>query len=65
MSTSVTLRWYTKKLKLAHAFGISRSTRTHVENVFVEISCDGITGIGEASPNTRYNETPETAVAFL
>lgn len=65
MSTSINLRWYTQKLKLAHAFGISRSTRTHVENVFVEITCDGITGIGEASPNTRYNETPESAVSYL
>jgi len=60
-----TIRFKTKELALVHAFGISRWTRTHAKNVFVELEADGIVGIGEASPNARYDESNETAEAFL
>jgi L-Ala-D/L-Glu epimerase len=60
-----TLRFKTQELALVHAFGISRWTRTHVKNVFVELEADGVIGIGEASPNARYQESHETAEAFL
>lgn len=60
-----TLRYRTQELALMHAFGISRWTRTHVKNVFVELEADGIVGLGEASPNARYQESHETAEAYL
>jgi L-Ala-D/L-Glu epimerase / N-acetyl-D-glutamate racemase len=44
-------------LTLKHAFTISRSSRTTVPVVILEIEKDGIIGYGEASPNARYMET--------
>lgn len=59
------LIFYSKELALMHPFGISRWTRTHVTNVFVEWHEDGIVGYGEASPNARYQESHETALQFI
>jgi L-alanine-DL-glutamate epimerase-like enolase superfamily enzyme len=59
------LIFYSKELALVHPFGISRWTRTHVTNVFVEWHKDGIVGYGEASPNARYKESHETALQFI
>ncbi|TNE74407.1 dipeptide epimerase [bacterium] len=61
----VQLIFYSKELALLHPFGISRWTRTHVKNVFVEWHKDGLVGYGEASPNARYNESHETAISFM
>jgi len=47
------------KLELAHAWTISRNSSVCKQNVFVRLDCDQITGIGEAAPNVRYNETPQ------
>ncbi len=52
-------------LQLKHAFTIARGTYTEVLVVFVELHHDGIVGIGEASPSSRYGETPETVERFL
>lgn len=52
-------------LKLKHTFTISRSSRDIVPVVLVEFEKDGIIAYGEASPNSRYDETPETVEAFL
>ncbi|MCJ9429134.1 N-acetyl-D-Glu racemase DgcA [Kordiimonas marina] len=50
---------------LREAFVISRSSRTHVDVVYVEVT-DGIhVGRGECQPNTRYDDTPAQAVAQL
>ena len=38
-------------------FRISRAARAEVENVFVCLSKDGVTGFGEASPNRFYGES--------
>ena len=38
-------------------FRISRATRAEVRNVFVQITADGISGFGEASPNAFYGES--------
>lgn len=56
---------YTRKLPLKNVFTISRSSRTHVENIFIELSKDGVTGYGEAHPNSRYDESPEQVVGEL
>ena len=54
-------------LRLAHPWAIARggsANRTSV--IAVEITDDeGVVGLGEASPITRYAETPKTVNAFI
>jgi L-alanine-DL-glutamate epimerase-like enolase superfamily enzyme len=45
---------------IAGGFRISRETRLEARVVVVEISEDGATGWGEATPYARYGETPES-----
>lgn len=52
-------------LDLRHAFTISRGTKRRVRNVFVRLHHNGITGFGEAAPNTRYGETTERVMEWL
>ncbi len=59
------LSWYRYDLALKHVFRISRSARTTIPIVLLEIEHDGIIGYGEASPNVRYGETQETVEAFF
>jgi L-Ala-D/L-Glu epimerase len=54
------LQWSIDKkvLELKYAWAISRNTSDTKTNLFVTVS-DGIhSGIGEAAPNVRYNESP-------
>ena len=53
------------ELKLRQAWGLSRGTWTTRRNAFVRIERDGLTGLGEAAPIARYNETAESAAAFV
>lgn len=48
-----------------HPFTIARGTKETVPNVLVKLTSDGLTGLGEAGPNKRYNETAETVISFL
>lgn len=57
------VKWEIIPLKLKEVFTISRGSRSEVPNIFLSITKDGLTGYGEAGPNTRYNETPETVVS--
>lgn len=57
--------WEVKELKLRNVFTISRGSKSSVRNVFLSIVKDGAEGYGEAGPNTRYNETPETVIQFF
>ena len=59
------IRWNHFALKLKHTFTISRSSRTEVPVMFIELEKDGIIGFGEASPNARYDETPEKVEAVF
>lgn len=59
------ISWETKALKLKEVFTISRSSRSEVPNVFITLTKNGISGYGEASPNSRYEETPEKVVEFI
>lgn len=67
------LRFWSFDLKLAHQWTIARELQadgtggvTTQEVVFVELKDDnGVIGLGETSPSERYNETPDTVVAFL
>lgn len=54
-------------LQLAHRWAIARGTGTRVFKVLlVELTdADGLTGLGESAPSTRYAENVETGAAFL
>jgi L-Ala-D/L-Glu epimerase len=47
-----------KSLHPRHVFRISRASRTQVDNVFLSLTQDGVTGFGEASPNSFFREDP-------
>jgi L-alanine-DL-glutamate epimerase-like enolase superfamily enzyme len=52
-------------LELAQTFTISRGSQDTADVVYVEIEHDGVTGYGEGNPIDRYDETVESAVAYL
>jgi L-alanine-DL-glutamate epimerase-like enolase superfamily enzyme len=52
-------------LELAERFVISRSTQDSADVVHVEIEHEGERGYGEAAPIERYDESVESALAFL
>ena len=52
-------------LELAETFVISRSAQDTADVVFVELEHDGVTGYGEATPIARYEQSAESALAFL
>jgi L-alanine-DL-glutamate epimerase-like enolase superfamily enzyme len=55
----------TVSLELAEPFTISRGTSEVVEVVEVELRHDGVSGFGEAVPINRYDQTAESAIAFV
>jgi L-alanine-DL-glutamate epimerase-like enolase superfamily enzyme len=50
---------------IAGAFTIARGSKTEAVVVTVEITEDGVTGRGEATPYPRYGETPESVLAEI
>jgi L-alanine-DL-glutamate epimerase-like enolase superfamily enzyme len=52
-------------LELSETFVISRSAQAAADVVHVEIEHAGERGYGEAAPSERYDETAESALAFL
>jgi L-Ala-D/L-Glu epimerase len=52
-------------LRMAETFVISRGASDEAEVVFVELRHDGISGFGEATPIERYDESRESASAFI
>ena len=52
-------------LTLKEPFTIARGTQTEAEVVWVELEHDGVRGYGEAAPIDRYDESPESAVAYV
>jgi L-Ala-D/L-Glu epimerase / N-acetyl-D-glutamate racemase len=52
-------------LRLAETFTISRGSEDEAEVVQVEISHDGASGYGEAAPIARYEESADSALAWL
>ena len=59
------LKIYRRTLKLKHRFTIARGSSDERENVFVELRHEGITAYGEAAPNIRYGETPDSCIQAL
>jgi L-alanine-DL-glutamate epimerase-like enolase superfamily enzyme len=54
-----------RELPLAERFTISRESWDSSVNVFVALSYGGLTGVGEASPHDRWDESPESVIAQL
>src|SRR5687767_11851741 len=52
-------------LELAETFTIARSSQGSADVVWVELEHDGVTGYGEAAPIDRYDETAESALAYV
>ena len=52
-------------LELAETFVISRSARDSEDVVQVELTHSGVRGYGEAAPIERYDESPESAKAYV
>ncbi|GBD94472.1 L-Ala-D/L-Glu epimerase [bacterium BMS3Abin05] len=59
------LVWEKKHLNLEHPWTLSRNTSLFKENVFVHYEKNGITGIGEAAPNVRYDESWESTFKVI
>jgi L-Ala-D/L-Glu epimerase len=53
------------KLELAEPFVIARDTTEVAEVVWVELDHEGTRGYGEAAPNGRYDESAESALAYV
>ena len=52
-------------LELAETFTISRSSQDSADVVYVELEHDGVTGYGEAAPIARYEQSADSALAYL
>jgi len=59
------LEYKIKELNLRHTWTIARNSSDVKRNVFVIYTRDGISGIGEAAPNVRYDETPESTIELI
>ncbi len=65
MNKGLKLSYEIKRLVLKHTWTISRNSSDYKDNIIIKVEKDGITGYGEAAPNIRYNETPESTVAVV
>ena len=52
-------------LRLAESFVISRSAQETADVVHVELEHEGVRGYGEAAPIERYDESAESALAYV
>ena len=52
-------------IELAETFTISRSSQDSADVVYVEVEHDGVTGFGEAAPIARYEQSADSALAYL
>jgi len=63
--TGMRLTFKKKRLFLRHTWTIARESSLYKDNIFVKLEKDGIVGIGEAAPNIRYGETPESTLEVV
>lgn len=59
------IKFEQKTLALKHPFHVSTGSKLSAENIFVEITHDGITGRGEAAPSRFFHETPASVIETL
>ena len=55
----------TYRIECTHPFGISRSSHSHYDIVFIYLEFDGLVGRGEAAPSNRYSESTERILSVL
>jgi L-Ala-D/L-Glu epimerase len=55
----------TARLELAETFVIARDATDHADVLQVALTHDGVTGYGEGAPIERYEESAESALAFV
>ena len=55
----------TYRIECTHPFGISRSSHSFYDIVFVYLEHNGIIGRGEAAPSNRYNESTDRILSVL
>ncbi len=53
------------RLQLAETFVISRDSTDFADAVHVSLAHEGVTGVGEAAPVERYDESAESALRFV
>jgi L-alanine-DL-glutamate epimerase-like enolase superfamily enzyme len=53
------------RLQLAETFVISRDSTDFADVVHVSLAHEGVTGVGEAAPVERYDESAESALRFV
>lgn len=63
--SGLSLRFFPYELQLRHAFNLAKYSRTTTPDVQVEITCDGITGYGEASMPPYLGESVDSVSQFL
>jgi L-Ala-D/L-Glu epimerase len=59
------LSWHRQELHLHRPFTIARGTEVHKQTLVVELTHEGITGLGEAVPVDYYGQTLESAERTL
>ncbi len=66
-NNNIKLRFWQYELELKHTWTIARGSKNTTIITLLELSCDGIQGLGEAALSTaaRYGETKETVTEFL
>jgi L-alanine-DL-glutamate epimerase-like enolase superfamily enzyme len=52
-------------IELTETFVISRSAQDSADVVYVELEHEGVTGYGEATPIARYEQSAESALAYI
>ncbi len=62
---SIAISFERLTLTLAYPFGISYGTADESHNILVKLNFEGHEGLGEASPASYHNETPDTVLAVL
>lgn len=65
MAPQTKIDYEIKRLDLKYRWTISRASINFKNSVFVQIEREGISGYGEASPNSRYEESAESTVALI
>lgn len=59
------LTWQPNELRLRHAFNVATYSRTSTPDILVRITCDGITGYGEASMPPYLGESMQSVDTYL
>ncbi|MFQ6605182.1 MAG: dipeptide epimerase [Fidelibacterota bacterium] len=59
------LKWTTYRLQCTHPFGISRSTHTYYDVIYIYLIDGDVIGRGEAAPSLRYQENPDLILRHL